>query len=164
MQRAKDTFFVAVRSGVAAVNPGRTVAVRGVLRPAVVVEENELESAVAATEVFRLRWTEVAVETSGTVPLARMRCEVRYETAGTEGLSGMDRGRVLSAMDWELRAVLSGAVQSAPKMDYTGATPVPTGTRIFWSDPVFGAAAMVGDRLGRTVAVEVWSLEGANKA
>lgn len=164
MQRAKDTFYVALRNGIAAANPERTVAVRGVLRPAVVVEENELDSAELTTEVFRLRWTELSMDMTGTVPMARMRCEVKFETAGTAELSGMDRGRVLSAMDWELCSALSGEVQSAPKMDYTGATPVPDGTQIFWSDPTFGATAIVGDRLGRTAIVEVWSVEGAGKA
>lgn len=163
MQRAKDTFFVAFRNAIATANPERTTAVRGVLRPAVVVEENELSAAVETTEVFRLRWTEASLDTSGTVPLARLRCEVRYETAGTVELSGMDRGRVLSAMDRELRLALCGPVQRAPKMDYSAATPTPAGSQIFWGDPEYGAEAVVGDRVGRTVVIDVWSLEGVSQ-
>ena len=162
MQRAKDTFYVVFRDGIAAVNAQRTVAVRGVLRPAVIVEENELQIAVPEAEVFRLRWTDVAVDRSGTVPLTKLRGEIRYETTGTAELSGMDRGRELAAMDWELRSALGGAVQSAPKMDFSGATPVPDGTRIFWSDPEFGAATTEGDRLGRKAVVEVWSVGGGS--
>lgn len=163
MQRAKDTFYVMLRDGVAAVNPQRTTAVRGVLRPAVLVEENELLGGVACTEAFRLRWTELSVDPSGTVPMAKLRCEIRYETTGTATVGGMDRGRALAAMDGELRTVLSGEIQSAAKMDFSGATPVPEGTRIFWSDPVFGAVAAAVDRLGRVAAVEVWSVEGVGE-
>jgi hypothetical protein len=42
MQRAKDTFYITLRDRIAALNPARTVLVRGVVRPAVLVEENEL--------------------------------------------------------------------------------------------------------------------------
>lgn len=163
MQLAKDTFYVTLRDGVAVANPQRTTAVRGVLRPAVLVEENELLSGVALVETFRLRWTAASVDPSGTVPMAKLRCEIRYETAGTAAVGGMDRGRTLVAMDGELRTVLSGAVQSATKMDFTGATPVPTGTRIFWSDPAFGEVVAAGDRLGRLATVEVWSVEGVGE-
>lgn len=160
MQRTKDTFYVMLRNGVAAANAQRTVAIRGVLRPAVLVEENELQTATPEAEVFRLRWTDFAVDRSGTVPLARLRGEIRYATAGTAELNGLDRGRVLSAMDWELRFALSGDVQSTPKMDFSGATPQPDGTRIFWGDPEFGAATSEGDRLARVAVVEVWSVGG----
>ena len=163
MQRAKDTFYVMLRDGVAGVNPQRTTAVRGVLRPAVLVEENELLSGVALAETFRLRWTEVSVDASGTLPMAKLRCEIRYETAGTAAVGGMDRGRTLTSMDGELRTVLSGEVQSAAKMDFSGATPVPAGTRIFWSDPAFGQTVTTGDRLGRVTTVEIWSVEGAGE-
>ncbi len=162
MQRAKDTFYVVLRDGIAAANAQRTVAVRGVLRPAVIVEENELQGAVAEAEVFRLRWTDVAIDRSGTVPLSRLRGEIRYSTTGTAELSGMDRGRVLAAMDWELRSALGGTVQSAPKLDYSKATPVPDGTRIFWSDPEFGEATTEGDRLARKALVDVWSVGGGS--
>ena len=163
MQRAKDTFYVTLSNGLAAANPLRTTSVRGVLRPAVLVEENELLNAEPLTETFRLRWTEASFDTSGTVPMAKLRCEIGYETAGSVGLSGMDRGRILTAMDGELRTVLSAEIQSAPKMDFTGATATPEGTRIFWSDPVFGEAAMVGDRLTRSAVVSVWSVEEAGE-
>lgn len=163
MQRAKDTFYVVLRDGVAAANPQRTTVVRGVPRPGVLVEENELPVAVAAADVFRLRWTELAVDAAGTVPMAKLRCEVVYETAGTTAMSGMDRGRLLSAMDAELVTVLAGGTQAAAKMDFSEGTPVPDGTRIFWSDPAFAAATMTGERLGRVARVDVWSLEGAGE-
>ena len=161
MQRAKDTFYVMLRDGVLAANPQRTTVVRGVSRPGVLVEENELPVAVAAADVFRLRWTELAVDAAGTMPLAKLRCEIAYETAGSAAMSGMDRGRLLAAMDAELVTVLAGETQAAAKMDFTQGTPVPDGTRIFWSDPAFGAAVTTGERLSRVVQVDVWSVEGA---
>ena len=163
MQRAKDTFYVVLRDGVAAANPQRTTVVRGVLRPGVLVEENELPVAVAAADVFRLRWTELAVDASGTVAMAKLRCEIVYETAGTAAMSGMDRGRLLSAMDAELVTVLAGEMQAAAKMDFSQGTPVPDGTRIFWSDPELGSAVIAGERVGRVATVEVWSVEGAGE-
>ena len=163
MQRAKDTFYVALRDGVAAANPQRTTVVRGVLRPGVLVEENELPAAVPAADVFRLRWTELAVDTDGTVPMAKLRCEVVYETAGTAAMSGMDRGRLLAAMDAELMTVLAGETQSAAKMDFSAGTPLPDGTRIFWSDPEFAAVTTAGERLSRVAVVDVWSVEGAGE-
>ena len=42
MQSAKDTFYVTLRDRLAALNPARTVVVRGMVRPGVLVEENEL--------------------------------------------------------------------------------------------------------------------------
>ena len=163
MQRAKDTFYVVLRDGVAAANPQRTTVVRGVLRPGVLVEENELPVAVAAADVFRLRWTALAVDAAGAMPLAKLRCEIAYETAGSAAMSGLDRGRLLSAMDAELVTVLAGETQAAAKMDFTEGTPVPEGTQIFWSDPAFGMAVMVGERVGRVATVDVWSLEGAGE-
>ncbi len=42
VQNAKDTFYEVIRARLAAVNPGRTMVVRGVTRPGLLVEENEL--------------------------------------------------------------------------------------------------------------------------
>lgn len=163
MQRAKDTFYVTLRDGVAAANPQRTTVIRGVLRPGVLVEENELPVAVPIADVFRVRWTELTVDAAATVPMAKMRCEIAYETAGTTVMSGMDRGRLLGAMDAELMTVLAGETQSAAKMDFSGGTPVPDGTRIFWSDPAFGGAVATGERVSRVTVVDVWSVEGAGE-
>lgn len=163
MQRAKDTFYVMLRDGVAAANPQRTTVVRGVPRPGVLVEENELPVAEASADVFRLRWTELTVDAAATVPMAKLRCEIVYETAGTATTAGLDRGRLLSAMDAELLTVLAGETQAAAKMDFSEGTPVPDGTRIFWSDPEFAAAVADGERLRRVARLDVWSLEGAGE-
>ena len=54
MQDARDTFFVALRTRLAAINPERTIVLRGQIRPGVLVEENELSSA-TAQQMFRIR-------------------------------------------------------------------------------------------------------------
>ncbi len=102
MQNARDTFYVTLRDRLAAVNPARTMLVRGVVRPGLLVEENELASANAPADVFRLRWTGLRVDAEGALPLVVMGCEIRYATDGSAGNGGMDRGRLLAAMSGEL--------------------------------------------------------------
>jgi hypothetical protein len=45
MQNEKDTFYMMLQSRLAALNPARTIVVRGVVRPGTLVDENELPSA-----------------------------------------------------------------------------------------------------------------------
>ena len=45
MQNAKDTFYLMLQSRLTALNPSRTIVVRGVLRPGILVDENELPTA-----------------------------------------------------------------------------------------------------------------------
>ncbi len=52
MQNAKDTFYVTLQARLAALNPARTMVLRGVTRPGVQVEENELTTAYDPTDVF----------------------------------------------------------------------------------------------------------------
>src|ERR1700728_5143686 len=104
MQNAKDTFYEVLRDRVAAANAALTVVVRGVVRPAVVVDENEIVSAAEVRDCFRLRWTSLKLDAEGAAPLVAMQCEIRYATAGTPGAGGLDRGRVLGSMDAALGA------------------------------------------------------------
>lgn len=65
MQNAKDTFYLTLRDRLAALNPGRTVQVRGALRPAIVVAENELEQDDAALlEAFVLTWKITTIDST----------------------------------------------------------------------------------------------------
>ena len=162
MQSARDTFYVALRDRLTTVNPARTMVLRGVTRPGVMVEENELASAYQPVNAFCLRWMGLSVDAKGSLPLVTMVCEIRYATDGDSGNGGMDRGRLLSAMDGELVAALSASPQSVPKTSYvggTGAAPVAMATNVFWSDAMFGATAMNGERLERVATVEVFSYQ-----
>lgn len=169
MQNAKDTFYTALQARLAAVNPARTTVVRGVTRPGVLVEENELASAFSPPDVFCLRWTAAKVDTQSALPLVTMTCEVRYATDGNSGNGGMDRGRLLAAMDAELASTIGASPQSAAKMNYaglageSGASPIAMGTNIFWSDVTFGKTIADGERLERVATVEVYSYQEAGE-
>jgi hypothetical protein len=163
MQNAKDTFYVTLRDRLAAVNPARTMVLRGVTRPGVLVEENELASAYQPVDAFCLRWTGSKVDAGAALPLVAMSCEIRYGSDGNAGNGGMDRGRLLAAMDAELVAAVGAAPQSAAKMNYTGASPVALGTRVFWGDVAFGAATVNGERLERVATVEVFCYQEAGE-
>ena len=156
-QNAKDTFYVSLRDRLAAVNPERTTLLRSAQRPAVLVEENELAAGAnpVANETFVLRWTELAADAAEALPLLRGRCEIRYAVAGSAEVASMDRGRVLAAMDAELRAMLYPA--QVLKQAYGSGTAVAMITNVFWSDAVFGPTAVVADRLVRSVIVDVFA-------
>ena len=163
MQNAKDTFYLMLQGRIAALNPARTVVVRGLVRPGVLVEENELNSAAVVPDAFRLDWSALHVDATLPLPLATLQCTIRYTTAGSVGNGGMDRGRALAAMDGELVAALGLTPKTAPKMNYAasvgGTAPVAMATNVFWADPVFGPCEVVGERLSRTTTVQVMAYQ-----
>jgi len=167
MQNAKDTFYELLRARVAAGNPARTIVLRGVTRPGVLVEENELVSGVELPDCFRVSWGLVKTDVCGNVPMVAMQCEIAYETAGTAMNAGMDRGRMLGAMDGELLAAVSKAPRRVVKQDYAGlafgGAVVAMKTNVWWADLVFGEAKVDGDRLTRTATVDVMSYEEAGE-
>jgi hypothetical protein len=167
VQNAKDTFYEVLRGRLAAINPERTIVLRGVVRPGVLVEENELITTVALPECFRLRWTQAAADPNGALATIALECEIDYETAGNAFNSGMDRGRSLAAMDAELQSTVNATPQSAPKSNYTGlangAAAVPMSTSIWWGPLVFGKTKITDDRIGRTATVVVNSFQEAGE-
>ena len=163
MQNARDTFYVTLRDRLAAVNPARTMLVRSVLRPVLLVEENELASATAPADVFRLRWTGLRVDAKGAVPLVAMGCEIRYATDGNAGNGGMDRGRLLAAMDAELMAMVNASPQNVGKMNYSVAPATALGTNVFWGDVAFGSTTVDGERLECVATVEVFCYQEAGE-
>lgn len=164
MQRAKDTFYVALRDRIAALNPARTVLVRGVARPAVLVEENELAVPYPPANAFRLRWTELSVSAEAAMPLVKMRCEIRYATSGNAGNGGMDRGRMMAAMDAELTAALIQQPQTAVKTNYAVAAGPQAGiSSVFWGDAAFGLLVTDGEQLERVASVDVYSYQEAGE-
>jgi hypothetical protein len=167
MQNAKDTFYTTLQSRLAALNPARTIVVRGVLRPATLVEENELPSAAVPLNAFHLQWTGLQLDHEGPLPMATMECSIHYATDGSAGNGGMDRGRMLAAMDAELAAALATEPQMIAKMNYSATNAVVAatamGTNIFWADPVFSAVTTVGERLQRTTTVQVFAYQEAGE-
>lgn len=168
MQDARDTFFVALRTRLAAINPERTIVLRGQVRPGILVEENELPTAFQPTDAFTLHWTAMTVDAAGPLPLVAMECQINYATDGTVGNGGMDRGRLLGTMDGELTAALVTETQSATKKNFsgvagTGAPAVAMATNIFWSAPRFAPVKTAGERLERTAIVQLFSYQEAGE-
>jgi hypothetical protein len=126
------------------------------------VEENELASAMEQADVFRLGWTGLRVDAKGALPLVAMGCEIRYATDGSAGNGGMDRGRLLAAMDAELVAAINASPQNVGKINYA-APEVAMGTNVWWGDVAFGAATVNGERLERVATVEVFCYQEAGE-
>lgn len=157
MQNAKDTFYITLRNRLAAVNPERTMTLRGVVRPGILVEEAEAPAAQFPLDVFVLRWAKLDTDAQLPSTLAVLSCEIHYATSGARDNMGLDRGRALEGMDDELLRMLSPA--SAAKMNYTESPAEQMGTNIFWSQPVFAAEETKRERVGRVATVEVFSFQ-----
>ena len=168
MQNAKDTFYLTLQQRLAALNPQRILVVREQRRSGTLVVENEAPTAQVPLDCFRLQWTSLSLDRTSAMPLVALTCEISYATDGTRPMAGMDRGRLLSAMDSELASALSQPPLSTPKLDCTasdsGTAPVPLATNVFWSEPAFAAITATGERLSRTASVQVFAFQEAGEA
>jgi hypothetical protein len=167
MQNAKDTFYTTLQGRLAALNPSRTIVLRGLERPGTLVEENELPTAALAVDAFRLQWTGLQVTSASPLPWVAMECSIEYATDGSPDKAGMDRGRLLAAMDAELAGALAAEPHAVAKLNYAaagaGVAAAAMGTNVFWADPVFAAATATGERLQRTVTVRVFAYQEAGE-
>lgn len=156
-QDAKDSFYLDLRSQLAALNPDRTTTVRGAVRPAVVVAENELPAGGAQRPLntFVLHWGPVAVDLGEAMPLEHARCEIQVVTGGSPELAGMDRGRVLASMHAELDAMLASG--SAAKASYAGTVPVQAATPVFWNAVAAEQVKESTDTLSAVYTVDVFA-------
>jgi hypothetical protein len=157
MQNAKDSFYMALRSRLAAANPDRTIILRGAVRPGILVEEAEAPFSQVPSDVFILRWLGLGTEFNLDAPLIAAECEIVYQTCGCQSFGGLDRGRALSALDRELLAMLQPF--STPKLSFTATPPAPMTTKVFWDEPNFGPLQSQKDRLSRSVKVVVYSYQ-----
>jgi len=158
MQSAKDTFLLALRDRLAVVNAARTVSIRGAMRPAVIADDVELVPAQSEPmDCFVLRWLDEAIDPSEPLPLHALQCEVRYATRGTQEFAGMDRGRVLAALDAELMQILRP--RSTALQDFSGSSLAAQTTRVWWSEVESSPVAVDGDTLQRVAKLTVFALE-----
>lgn len=157
MENAKDTFYITLRNRLTSVNANRTMLLRAVRRPGILVEEAEAPVPQSPLDVFVLRWT--ALETDMQLPsiLTQITCEIQYATAGTQANNGLDRGRALEAMDAELLQLLSP--MNAQKQNYTTTPATAMATDVFWTEPVFGPVKTLRDQLSRSVTVAVFAFQ-----
>jgi hypothetical protein len=157
MQNAKDSFYLALRTRLAAINPERTMLVRGAMRPGILVEEAEAPYAQIPTDVFVLRWPGLGVDIDLASTMTAEECEILYGTCGTQAFGGLDRGRLLSAMDEEILAMLQPFY--TPKVNCAMQPAATMQTRVFWDEPAFAVVNVQRDRLSRSVKVMVYSYQ-----
>ena len=155
MQNAKDSFYMALRTRLAAINPSRTVLIRGAVRPGILIEDAEAPFAQPPLDVFILRWVNLGEETTLPMTASIQECDINYQTAGTQTYGGLDRGRILSKMDAELRCMVEPL--QTKKCSFSTDPPEELSTHVFWNMPIFGAAVSQRDRVGRTAKVRVYS-------
>jgi hypothetical protein len=150
MQFAKDSFYMALRERLAALDPSRTVTLNGAMRPAVIVAENELVIPIEPVpDAFYLEWGAVRVAAGewGNHALIQMECLISYHTLGTCE-SGVDRGRALSALDMELMSIC--LPHRTSKRDYAQSPSVDLGTNVVWTAPDLGEVSGSEGPGGRT--------------
>lgn len=166
MQNIKDSFYIALRDRLAELNPARVVNIAGVVRPAVVVAENEVADAASSPmssiassgfgpqpDTFYIHWLGACeLHDQG---LMELNCEIRYFVEGSPELAYQDRGRAMAKSDDELLAITFSA--STPLKDYSGAAPVELGTNIFWTRPELGPIKVDGRWLARAAKLRVFS-------
>lgn len=157
MQNAKDSFYGALRTRLSVLNPERTVLLRGTLRPGILVEDAEAPFSQLPNDVFVLRWLGLGADVDLGSTMIAEECEIVYQTCGTQAFGGLDRGRLLSAMDEEILTVLDP--YWTQKLNYTVQPAATMLTRVFWDEPVFAPAATQRDRMGRSVKVMVYSYQ-----
>jgi hypothetical protein len=157
MQNAKDSFYMALRTRLAVINPERTILLRGAARPGILAEEAEAPFSQLPNDVFVLRWLGLGVDFDLGSAMAAEQCEVIYQSCGTQSFGGLDRGRSLSEMDEELTAMVQPFY--TPKLNYTTTPPALMLTNVFWDEPGFGPLVTQRDLLSRSAKVMVYSYQ-----
>lgn len=157
MQNAKDSFYLTLRTRLAAINPERTVLLRGALRPGILVEEAEAPVSQVPPDVFVLRWLGLGADMDLSSTMAAEECEILYGTCGSRPFGGLDRGRMLSTMDEEVMAMLQPFY--TPKLNYSVQPASAMQTQVFWDEPTFAPINVQRDRLSRSAKVLVYSYQ-----
>jgi hypothetical protein len=157
MQNAKDSFYMALRTRLASINPERTILLRGAVRPGILVEEAEAPFSQLPNDVYVLRWLGLGVDTNLASTMVAEQCEILYQTCGTQSFGGLDRGRLLSEMDEEVTAMVQPFY--TPKLNYTTTPPSAMLTNLFWDEPRFSPIVTQRDRLSRSANVMVYSYQ-----
>lgn len=157
MQNAKDSFYIALRTRLVAINPNRTILLRGSVRPGILVEDAEAPFSQFPNDVFVLRWLGLSVDMDLASTMAAEECEIVYQTCGTQSFGGLDRGRALSEMDEELISMISPFY--TPKLNFISQPPTTMLTEVFWDEPGYGPIVVQRDRLSRSAKVTVYSYQ-----
>lgn len=161
MQATKDSFYIALRDRLIAVDPSRTVTIDGATRPAIAVVENEPpSSAPLICDAFYLKWGD-ARPVSMPTGLMALECTISYCTMGSVQNGNLDRGRDLGSLDSDLLAICSPP--QAGKCDYSSDEPAALGSTIFWTQPVLEEAKSKAPYVGREASVTVFFFPEVNQ-
>ena len=155
MQNAKDSFYMALRTRLVALNPSRTILLRGAVRPGILVEEAEAPLSQDPPDVFILRWSNIGKDSAQPLPMEIGECEIVYQTQGTQAFGGLDRGRLLSAMDRELCSIVEPP--ETQMYDYSSNPPRELSTRVFWDEPMFCPTVTQREMIGRSAKIRIYS-------
>ena len=143
MQAAKDSFYMALRERLAAINPGRVIVIDGVQRPGVVVRENlESQCPTMPSGAFFIDWGEVRIA-EPTRPILGLDCHIVYAEEGSTA-TGVDRGRKLAQMDEELLRICSPP--HTEMRDYQQTPSLDLGCGAFWTMPELKKASREAGR------------------
>lgn len=152
MEFAKDSFFLALRERLAALNPARAVTVNGATVPAIVITENLAPTyKEQAPNTFYIEWGEAEVDAGQSCGCGLMSLDVAisyYSFGSVESM--VDRGRLLGQLDFELLSICQPP--NAEKRDYTQSPSADLGTRVFWTQPTFSVGGAAGKRGSTTDA------------
>jgi hypothetical protein len=157
MQNAKDSFYMALRTRLVAINPERTILLRGTVRPGILVEEAEAPFSQLPNDTFILRWLGLGTDPDLGSTMMAGQCEILYQTCGSQSFGGLDRGRALSVMDEELAAMTKPFYTL--KLNYTATPATAMLTKVFWDEPTFGPCVIQRNRLSRSANVMVYSYQ-----
>ncbi len=157
MQNAKDSFYIAMRDRLAVINPMRTLTIRAVQRPSLLMEEAEAPMIELLNNVFIVRWTTIANIANQPGSLVGLGCELHYASSGSQTNAGLDRGRELSELDREVLAILQPP--ATLKYAYTSTPAKALQTSIFWTDVILEPVQIVRDQLTRIAKITIFSIE-----
>ncbi len=157
MQNARDSFYMALRARLVAIDPERTILLRGAVRPGILMEEAEAPFSQLPNDVFVVRWLGLGADMDLGSTMVAEEAEIVYQTCGTQSFGGLDRGRCLSAMDQELLAILQPF--HTAKLSYAASPPAALLTQVFWDEPGFGPILAQRDRLSRSAKVTIYSYQ-----
>lgn len=185
MQSTKDTFYVALRTALATVNPARTISLMGQVRPAIVVAENEAPSALTAPTPFeqadaaglgsRTRLLDcfmihfgaaVEVQHQNGCPtlspdfgegwVPLMIMQCVIAYATTGTPNGSGADRGRTLAQLDRELLAITSAQLAPKMDYSQSPAAALDSNIMWSVPQFADPQQVGTELRRIATMSIF--------
>ena len=162
MQPTKDSFYVALRDRLVAVDPNRTITLDGATRAAIAVLENEPPTgAPLLCDTFYLHWGNARPAPLAAGTLMALDCTISYCTKGSIPSASLDRGRDLASLDSDL-LVMCSPPQIA-KYDYSSGSPVALGSTIFWALPLLNAAKSTSPYVGRDVSITLFFYPEVNQ-